>query len=72
MCMYQGGHYKLLKDRIMAEWKGFSGHAFEEMVRTLLIQDLSGQFGHIGSWWNRRGDEIDFLALGETGILQLR
>ena len=69
MSMYQGGHYKLLKDRIMAEWKGFSGHAFEEMVRTLLIQDLSGQFDHIGSWWNRRGDEIDFLALGEAGNL---
>jgi len=69
MSLYQSGQYGLLKDRILSEWKGFSGRAFEEMVRTLLIQDLAGQYEHIGSWWNRRGDEIDLLGLSPAGNL---
>ncbi|MBN1166872.1 MAG: ATP-binding protein [Methanospirillaceae archaeon] len=69
MSLYQSGQYGLLKDRILSEWKGFSGVSFEDMVRSLLAQDLTGEYGHIGSWWNRRGDEIDLLALGEGGNL---
>ena len=69
MSLYQSGQYGLLKERILSEWKGFSGRAFEEMVRTLLIQDLAGQYEHIGSWWNRRGDEIDLLGLSPGGNL---
>lgn len=69
MSLYQGGQYALLKDRILAEWKAFSGSAFEEMVRTLLKKELAGSYPYCGSWWNRRGDEIDFLALGPSGNL---
>ncbi len=39
------------------------------MVRTLLKEDLACRYGHIGSWWNRRGDEIDLLCLGKAGNL---
>ena len=69
MSLYQSGQYGLLKERILSEWKGFCGRAFEEMVRTLLREELAGQYEHIGSWWNRRGDEIDLLGLGPTGNL---
>ena len=69
MSLYQGGRYTILKDKILSEWKGFSGRAFEEMVRTLIIEELDGQYDHIGSWWNRRGDEIDLLALSKAGNL---
>lgn len=69
MSLYQSGQYNLLKDKILSEWKGFSGRAFEEMVRTLIIEDIAGQYDHIGSWWNRRGDEIDLLALSKAGNL---
>lgn len=69
MSLYQSGQYGLLKDRILSEWKAFSGRAFEEMVRMLLIQDLAGRYEHTGSWWNRRGDEIDLLCLGQAGNL---
>lgn len=71
MSMYQSGRYGLLKDRVLSEWKGFSGRAFEEMVRTLLAQDPALQYERTGAWWNRRGDEIDFLALGEAGNLAM-
>ncbi|MFA4826244.1 MAG: ATP-binding protein [Methanoregula sp.] len=69
MSLYQGGQYGLLKEKILSEWRGFSGLAFEEMVRTILVQELAGRYGHIGSWWNRRGDEIDLLGLGHEGNL---
>jgi len=69
MSLYQSGRYTLLKDRILLEWKAFSGSAFEEMVRTLLTEELAGSYPHTGSWWNRRGDEIDFLALNPAGNL---
>ena len=53
MSLYQGGRYTILKDKILSEWKGFSGRAFEEMVRTLIIEELDGQYDHIGSWFHQ-------------------
>jgi len=69
MSLYQSGRFDLLKERIVREWKGFSGRAFEEMVRVLLARDLADRYDEIGPWWNRRGDEIDLLALGPQGSL---
>jgi len=69
MSLYESGRFDLLKDRILREWRGFSGRAFEEMIRTLLARDLAERYEEIGSWWNRRGDEIDLLALGPEGSL---
>ncbi|WP_292616404.1 ATP-binding protein [Methanocalculus sp. MSAO_Arc1] len=61
--LYQSGRYGKLLNLIQDEWKGFSGFAFEEMVRTLLRESLIPEYDAVGSWWNRRGDEIDLLAL---------
>jgi AAA+ ATPase superfamily predicted ATPase len=69
MSLYESGRFSLLKDRILREWKGFSGRAFEEMLRGLLARDLAERYEEIGPWWNRRGDEIDLLALGPAGNL---
>ncbi|MDG6250977.1 DUF234 domain-containing protein [Methanocalculus sp.] len=48
---------------------GFSGFAFEEMVRTLLRERLITEYDAVGSWWNRRGDGIDLLAISEGADL---
>lgn len=69
MSLYEGGRYDILKDRVLSEWKGFSGWAFEEMVRSLLVQEIGTQYERASAWWNRRGDEIDLLALGPAGDL---
>ncbi|HOI59251.1 MULTISPECIES: ATP-binding protein [unclassified Methanoculleus] len=69
MSLYESGRFDLLKDRILREWRGFSGLAFEEMLRILLARDLEKGYEEIGPWWNRRGDEIDLLALGPEGNL---
>jgi len=63
MSLYESGRFALLRDRILREWRGFSGWAFEEMLQTLLTQSLAEDYEEIGPWWNRRGDEIDLLAL---------
>jgi AAA+ ATPase superfamily predicted ATPase len=69
MSLYEGGRYDILKGRILSEWKGFSGWAFEEMIRALLVREMGTQYERTGAWWNRRGDEIDLLALGPKGNL---
>jgi len=69
MSLYESGRFDLLKNRILREWEGFSGRAFEEMLRSLLARDLTERYEEIGPWWNRRGDEIDLLALGPEGSL---
>lgn len=69
MSLYESGRFDLLKGRILREWKGFSGWAFEEMMRSLLARDLVEGYEEIGPWWNRRGDEIDLLAIGPEGSL---
>jgi AAA+ ATPase superfamily predicted ATPase len=63
MSLYQGSRYEILTEKILREWRGFSGKAFEEMVRTLLRESLGARYQQIGQWWNRKGDEIDLLAL---------
>jgi AAA+ ATPase superfamily predicted ATPase len=69
--LYQAGRYEKLLDMIKTEWKGFSGFAFEEMVRTLLKDRLIPEYDAVGSWWNRRGDEIDLLAISDEADLAL-
>lgn len=69
MTLYQLGRYDLLKQKIQDEWNGFVGWQFEEMVRELLIPRLFADYERFGSWWNRRGDEIDLLAIGPAGSL---
>ena len=71
MSLYESGRFVLLKGRILGEWKGFSSWAFEEMARTLLARNLAEGYEEIGTWWNRRGDEIDLLAFGPEGSLAI-
>lgn len=67
--LYASGHYDRLCAKVLSEWPAFAGHAFEEAVRNLLSEELGTEYERIGSWWNRRGDEIDLLAVGAGGTL---
>ena len=31
------------------------------------MRETAAQYERAGAWWNRRGDEIDLLALGSQG-----
>lgn len=69
MSLFEGGRYDILKRKIHEEWKGFSGWPFEEMIREQITRNLIPEYDRIGSWWNRRGDEIDLLAISTSGSL---
>ncbi|MDO9539336.1 MAG: DUF234 domain-containing protein [Methanocalculus sp.] len=69
--LYQAGRYEKLLSQIKTELKGFSGFAFEEMVQTLHKNRLIPEYDTVGSWWNRRGDEIDLLTISEGADLAL-
>lgn len=55
----------------MCEWSGFVVLAFEEMIRELIFPHLLSEYEQYGSWWNRRGDEIDLFATGPAGSLAI-
>jgi len=50
------------------EWQSYSGLIFEDLAGSLLSDRYSADYERTGGWWNRRGDEIDFIALGEGRI----
>lgn len=50
------------------EWQSYSGLVFEDLARSLLVNRFSEEYEITGGWWNRRGDEIDFIALGRSKI----
>ncbi|WFN34229.1 ATP-binding protein [Methanogenium sp. S4BF] len=50
------------------EWQSYSGRVFEDLSRILLLNRFSRGYEMTGGWWNRRGDEIDFIATGTSKI----
>jgi len=69
MSLYQSARFDLLIEKTLTEWNAFTGRAFEELAREMLREELVSKYERIGSWWNRRGDEIDLLALGTNKAL---
>ncbi len=53
--------YEELYRRIKRDFSAYVGRKFEDMVRELLKKD----YEKVGSWWNRKGDEIDVVGLNE-------
>jgi len=63
------GNTKLVSEYIKQDLNGYVGRIFENIVKELLIlyntKELRGlklNFENIGSWWDRRANEIDILA----------
>ena len=55
-----------LKNLVDNEWQSYSGRVFEDLARDLLFKHIYGHYEITGGWWNRRGDEIDFIARGKA------
>jgi AAA+ ATPase superfamily predicted ATPase len=43
-------------------WDSYAGKCFEDLVREVIVSDRRYRFDSVGSWWNRKGDEIDLVA----------
>jgi Predicted ATPase (AAA+ superfamily) len=60
---YMGGNYDPIMEKVLQEWQSYTGKLFEDMIRELISEELVSEYPEIGSWWNRKGDEIDILAI---------
>jgi AAA+ ATPase superfamily predicted ATPase len=63
LSQYMGGNYDPIMEKVLQEWQSYTGKLFEDMMRELISEKIIADYPEIGSWWNRRGDEIDILAI---------
>ena len=63
------GNKELVFNKIKADLNGYVGKAFEDIAKELLItyngKEIKGMkinFDSIGSWWDKKGNEIDIIA----------
>jgi AAA+ ATPase superfamily predicted ATPase len=74
MSYHEIGNFDYLRENIQQGFNPFVGRKFEGICREFLIElNLQGglplRFNRIGSWWNRKGDEIDIIALNSGDFL---
>lgn len=60
--LFEQGKYDIIRERVEAGWSAFAGRRMEDYVRELLVE----RYESVGSWWNRRGDEIDVVAVSDA------
>jgi len=48
---------------IDADFSSYLGKVFEDICRAYVLREYGNEFPIIGAWWNRKGDEIDVVAL---------
>ena len=68
MSYYESGNFNKISKKVKVEFDSFVGKNYEGICRELLIKlnshdKLPFEFDRIGTWWNRKGDEIDIVAL---------
>ncbi|WP_407356643.1 ATP-binding protein [Methanolobus sp. WCC5] len=63
LSQYMGGNYDPIMEKVLQEWQSYTGKLFEDMFREMIAGEISSDYRDIGSWWNRRGDEIDILGI---------
>ncbi|MFH0966138.1 MAG: ATP-binding protein [Methanobacteriota archaeon] len=69
MSLYESGQYAWLSDHTRKDWASYCGHAFEDLIREMISILAPDTWLSIGSWWDRRGNEIDLVAIGPSGSL---
>ncbi len=61
--MVEAGKGERLMEYIEETLNQYLSLVFEDVVREILTRQTD--YGRAGQWWNRRGDEIDIVALNE-------
>lgn len=59
------GRNELVMHRVKEELPNYMGKALEDIIRDMMARKLPFEPTSIGSWWNRKGEEIDFVSLNE-------
>jgi len=63
LSQYMAGNYRPLMEKVLREWKSFTGRIFEDVFRELITENLISEYPKIGTWWDRRGNEIDVVGI---------
>ena len=63
LSQYMSENYEPIMEKVLQEWQSYTGKLFEDMLRELITENIISEYPDIGSWWNRRGDEVDILAI---------
>ena len=61
------GNYSPMLEKVRKEWQSYTGKIFEDIVHELLVEKMISDYPELGSWWNRKGDEIDILGVDHRG-----
>ncbi|MFH1472583.1 MAG: DUF234 domain-containing protein [Nanoarchaeota archaeon] len=74
MSYYEVGNYKYVREKIVEQIPAFIGRSFEGVCTQKLIElnnsnKLPCVFTKIGPWWDRKGNEIDIVAIGKECML---
>lgn len=69
MSRFEVGDYSFVIQKVHEGWDSYAGRCFEDFVREVLTPELIQEYDSIGSWWNRKGDEIDLVAAGTNGTI---
>ncbi len=74
LSMIEQGNYNRMSQIVKTELPSLIADSMEKLVRWLIAG--TEQYDAVGSWWNRRGDEIDAIALDHSNkrmmILELK
>ncbi|HIE31817.1 MAG TPA: ATP-binding protein [Methanosarcinales archaeon] len=73
MSHHEIGDFEYIREKIRQGFDSFVGRNFEGICREFLAdlnrqRQLPFRFDRIGSWWNRKGDEIDIVALNSETV----
>jgi AAA+ ATPase superfamily predicted ATPase len=61
----ESGRYEIALEQTISYLPAFVGRIFEDVVTEIALDNLPFKASGIGRWWNRRGDEIDLVAVNE-------
>jgi AAA+ ATPase superfamily predicted ATPase len=63
---YELGNYEVIARKVREEWNSLRGIAFEDIARDYLKRTLLQDYPRIGRYWDRKGNEIDVVAIDES------
>ncbi len=61
--LMEEGNYGRVYEKTILSLSDHTARVFEDIIRDIVRERMD--FDTVGSWWNRRGDEIDIVALNE-------
>jgi len=71
---YEEGKFEEIKKEVAKTYDGFMGFSFERIAQEFIEKlnsegKLPEKFNRTGSWWNRKGEDVDIVLASEGSIM---